>query len=151
MFSNDSARPGTLRPRTRVRGAAVTVLLTVGGVLAGTAPSAQAAHHSGVSQCRGRGVDTTALVRYRADIVIQAQLSTIWKLQTDIERWPSWQPPRHHRRAHRQRPPQKGVAVPVDHPRARHPHNSRHHTRHYLHRPGTQAARLHPVERTRDR
>ncbi|MFE6025970.1 SRPBCC family protein [Streptomyces niveus] len=25
--------------------------------------------------------------------MIHAPLSTIWKLQTDVERWPSWQPP----------------------------------------------------------
>ncbi|MCL8010891.1 SRPBCC family protein [Streptomyces sp. AS02] len=76
----------------RARKAAVTVALAVTAVLAGTIPTAQAAH-GGTSRCGGRGVDSTALIRYESDIVIKAPLSTVWKLQTDVERWPSWQPP----------------------------------------------------------
>ncbi|AZQ36216.1 hypothetical protein EJ357_24335 [Streptomyces cyaneochromogenes] len=76
----------------RARTAAVTVALAVSAVLASTIPTAQAAH-GGTSQCGGRGVDGTALIRYESDIVIKAPLSTVWKLQTDVERWPSWQPP----------------------------------------------------------
>ncbi|MFC9290103.1 SRPBCC family protein [Streptomyces sp. NPDC057052] len=54
-------------------------------------PSAPArtAHRDG---CRGQGVDDSALIRYESDIVIDAPMSTVWKLQTDVERWPSWQP-----------------------------------------------------------
>ncbi|MFK0046293.1 SRPBCC family protein [Streptomyces sp. NPDC090741] len=41
--------------------------------------------------CRGAGVDPAARVRHRAEIRINAPLRTVWKLQTDVERWPSWQ------------------------------------------------------------
>ncbi|MFG2487373.1 SRPBCC family protein [Streptomyces virginiae] len=43
--------------------------------------------------CRGAGVDPDARVRHRSEIVIDAPLSTVWKLQTDVERRPSWQAP----------------------------------------------------------
>lgn len=36
--------------------------------------------------CRGKGVAPDALVRARTETVIHAPLSTIWKLQTDVER-----------------------------------------------------------------
>ncbi|MFF0079972.1 SRPBCC family protein [Streptomyces canus] len=75
------------RPRT------LAVSLAVVGVLASTVPVAQAAHHDGAPRCGGRGVDAGAPIRYRSDVVIKAPLSTVWKLQTDVERWPSWQPP----------------------------------------------------------
>ena len=83
----------TLRRRPRVGRAAF--VLAVAAVLANTVPTAQAsvAPHGDTSRCGGRGVDATALVRYESDIVIKAPLSTVWKLQTDVERWPSWQPP----------------------------------------------------------
>ncbi|MBE8471255.1 SRPBCC family protein [Streptomyces justiciae] len=83
----------TLRRRSRVGRAAF--VLAVAAVLANTVPTAQAsvAPHGDTSRCGGRGVDATALVRYESDIVIKAPLSTVWKLQTDVERWPSWQPP----------------------------------------------------------
>ncbi|MFD9688210.1 SRPBCC family protein [Kitasatospora sp. NPDC059146] len=32
-----------------------------------------------------------ARVRYRTEAVIHAPLSTVWRLQTDVARWPSWQ------------------------------------------------------------
>ncbi|GGS60607.1 SRPBCC family protein [Streptomyces violaceus] len=80
---------------SHVRSGAVTglVALAVAGVLVSTVPVAQAAPHGGTSQCRGRGVDSGALIRYEADTVIKAPIATIWKLQTDVESWPSWQPP----------------------------------------------------------
>ncbi|WP_392895132.1 SRPBCC family protein [Streptomyces sp. LN699] len=43
--------------------------------------------------CRGKGVDPSALVRHRSEIVINAPLHTVWKVQTDVERWPHWQTP----------------------------------------------------------
>ncbi|MEV7278771.1 SRPBCC family protein [Streptomyces sp. NPDC093111] len=43
--------------------------------------------------CQGRGVDPDALVRHRTEAVIAAPLATVWRLQTDVERWPSWQGP----------------------------------------------------------
>ncbi|WP_433346348.1 SRPBCC family protein [Microtetraspora malaysiensis] len=89
----------TIRPRTRTRIATLTIALAVAGVLASNIPAAQAAApqprptHGGKPQCRGEGVDTTARIRYRSDIVIKAPLSTIFTLQTDVERWPTWQSP----------------------------------------------------------
>ncbi|MEV4165320.1 SRPBCC family protein [Nonomuraea dietziae] len=88
------------RSRTRARLTALTISLAIAGTLAGNLPAAQAAtgrplatHHGGGLQCRGKGVDTTAKIRYRTEKLIKAPLSTIWKLQTDVERWPSWQKP----------------------------------------------------------
>lgn len=80
-------------PRPRAGRAAVTVALAVTAVLAAPVPAAQAAPDGDTSRCGGRGVDATAAIRYESDVVIKAPLSTIWKLQTDVERWPSWQPP----------------------------------------------------------
>ncbi|MEU7899943.1 SRPBCC family protein [Nonomuraea sp. NPDC049152] len=100
MSSNAPSNTRTVHPRTRTRVAALTTSLAVAGVLAGNIPAAQAAtaeprptHHGGGLQCRGAGVDPTAKVRYRTKILIKAPLSTIWKLQTDVERWPTWQKP----------------------------------------------------------
>ncbi|MER8157388.1 SRPBCC family protein [Streptomyces sp. NPDC094472] len=45
------------------------------------------------SSCRGEGVDPDALIRYASDVVIEAPLSTVFALQTDVQRWPTWQPP----------------------------------------------------------
>ncbi|MFI2285785.1 SRPBCC family protein [Streptomyces niveus] len=57
-------------------------------------PAAATTHHPDKPvTCRGKGVAPDALVRARTETVIHAPLSTIWKLQTDVERWPSWQPP----------------------------------------------------------
>ena len=94
MFGHGPSHSPLQQPRRpRLRTAAVTVALAVTGVLAGTVPAAQATPHGSTSQCGGRGVDPTALIRYESDVVIKAPLSTIWKLQTDVERWPSWQSP----------------------------------------------------------
>ncbi|TDD81683.1 SRPBCC family protein [Actinomadura rubrisoli] len=76
-----------------VRAALLTVPLVV-GVLGTAAAPAGASDQAGKSlTCRGEGVDPKALVRYKTETVVHARLSTIWKLQTDVERWPSWQAP----------------------------------------------------------
>ncbi|MFI8436015.1 SRPBCC family protein [Streptomyces sp. NPDC079020] len=78
---------------TGVRAVLFAVPLVVAGVL-GTALPAGATPHSGTSlTCRGEGVDAKALVRSRTETVIHASLGTIWRLQADVERWPSWQAP----------------------------------------------------------
>ncbi|WP_093898185.1 SRPBCC family protein [Streptomyces sp. Ncost-T10-10d] len=60
----------------------------------GQAGRADHADRAGASlTCRGNGVDPAAKIRYRTATVIHAPLRTIWNLQTDVERWPSWQPP----------------------------------------------------------
>lgn len=58
------------------------------------APTTQAAaappQHSDLT-CGGEGVDPAAKIRYGAETTINAPLSTIWGLQTDVERYPTWQ------------------------------------------------------------
>ncbi|MGP4103334.1 SRPBCC family protein [Nonomuraea sp. KM90] len=93
MSKHSSPKPSVRRTRTRA--AALAIPLTLAGVLASTVPAAQAATTSpgSASQCRGHGVDPSARIRYESDIVIKAPLSTVFKLQTDVERWPAWQAP----------------------------------------------------------
>ncbi|MFI9591370.1 SRPBCC family protein [Nonomuraea sp. NPDC052265] len=74
-----------------VRIASFLVPLAVAGVLAGNVPAAQATTQG--PACRGEGVDASARIRYRADIVIHAPLSRIFRLQTRVEQWPDWQKP----------------------------------------------------------
>ncbi|MEU1820209.1 SRPBCC family protein [Streptomyces roseifaciens] len=80
---------------TRMRAALFTVPLVAIGILGTAAAPAGAiaatSHPVKSLTCRGEGVDPDALVRSRAETVIHAPLRTIWKLQTDVERWPSWQ------------------------------------------------------------
>lgn len=80
-------------PNTRIRTALFTVPLVAIGVLgSATAPAeATTSHPAGPLTCRGEGVDLQARVRHRTETVIHAPLRTIWKLQTDVERWPYWQ------------------------------------------------------------
>ncbi|MFH8477549.1 SRPBCC family protein [Streptomyces sp. NPDC018055] len=86
-------------PRARAARARTAALLTVplvaAGVLATAAAPAGAAtttpRPGAPLTCQGKGVDAEALVRARAETVIDAPLSTVWKLQTDVERWPAWQ------------------------------------------------------------
>ncbi|MGW6020428.1 SRPBCC family protein [Streptomyces sp. NPDC055099] len=78
------------------RAALFAVPLAVAGLLGTAAAPAVAAPRPGHGTsftCRGEGVDPDALVRHRTETVIHAPLSTIWKLQTDVENWPSWQTP----------------------------------------------------------
>ncbi|MFJ6054208.1 SRPBCC family protein [Streptomyces sp. NPDC092307] len=89
--------PGTHRTgiRTGVRTTLATIPLVVGLLVANAAPAgASVGPHPHTSlTCRGAGVDPNARVRHRAEIVIDAPLRMVWNLQTDIERWPSWQAP----------------------------------------------------------
>ncbi|MFE9047835.1 SRPBCC family protein [Streptomyces rubiginosohelvolus] len=80
--------------RTRTTAAALLTLpLTAAALLATAAAPAGAAtaRPAPPLTCQGKGVDVKALVRARTETVIDAPLSTVWKLQTDVERWPSWQ------------------------------------------------------------
>ncbi|MFD4003021.1 SRPBCC family protein [Streptomyces rubiginosohelvolus] len=80
--------------RTRTTAAALLTLpLAAAALLAtATAPAGAATARPAPSlTCQGKGVDAKALVRARTETVIDAPLSTVWKLQTDVERWPSWQ------------------------------------------------------------
>ncbi|WP_405533687.1 SRPBCC family protein [Streptomyces avidinii] len=84
---------------SRARTAVLSVPLVL-GLLCAAAPAGaanSAAPHASRPDtpltCRGRGVDPDALVRHRTEVVIAAPLRTVWKIQTDVERWPSWQTP----------------------------------------------------------
>ncbi|MER6579528.1 SRPBCC family protein [Nonomuraea sp. NPDC001023] len=80
---------------SNVRVASMLIPLAVAGVLAGNVPAATAAAHAaaGAARCQGEGVDASARIRYRADIVIKAPLSRVFGLQTRVEQWPDWQQP----------------------------------------------------------
>ncbi|MET9295973.1 SRPBCC family protein [Streptomyces sp. NPDC003077] len=88
-----STRARSAHTRTRTRAALFTVPLVATAVLGtAAAPAGAAPSYPATSlTCRGKGVDPDALVRHRTETVIHAPLRTIWKLQTDVERWPSWQ------------------------------------------------------------
>ncbi|MGW5556540.1 SRPBCC family protein [Micromonospora sp. NPDC003944] len=76
--------------------AAVVVAANLLGV-AGAPARAEAARDGGPDRaalrCAGQTVDSAAKIRYRTETVIAAPLRTVWRIQTDVERWPSWQKP----------------------------------------------------------
>ncbi|MDJ1639565.1 SRPBCC family protein [Streptomyces pakalii] len=76
--------------RTRTATAALLTLPLAAAALLAPATAATARPAPSLT-CQGKGVDAKALVRARTETVIDAPLSTVWKLQTDVERWPSWQ------------------------------------------------------------
>ncbi|MFI8455524.1 SRPBCC family protein [Kitasatospora sp. NPDC085464] len=74
------------------RAALLTVPLVLGLLGTAAAPAgATASHRDTPLTCRGAGVDPDAQVRYRTETVVHAPLRTVWKLQTDVARWPAWQ------------------------------------------------------------
>ncbi|MFB7129162.1 polyketide cyclase /reductase [Kitasatospora xanthocidica] len=80
---------------TGIRTALLTLPLALGLLGAAAAPAGAAtAHRPGSSlTCGGAGVDPDAPVRHRTEAVIHAPLRTVWRLQTDVARWPDWQAP----------------------------------------------------------
>ncbi|MFH8349564.1 SRPBCC family protein [Streptomyces sp. NPDC018045] len=78
---------------TGVRAALFTVPLALGLLGTAVVPAGATSHPDKPLTCRGKGVAPDARVRHRTETVINAPLHTIWKLQTDVERWPSWQTP----------------------------------------------------------
>ncbi|RJO73720.1 polyketide cyclase /reductase [Nocardia panacis] len=77
---------------TRFRRAAAAIgLALTAGVLAAPAPAV--ADGPTPPTCEGMGIDPAAPIHYRAEAVIKAPLEKVWNLQTDVERWPSWQQP----------------------------------------------------------
>ncbi|MFF8913280.1 SRPBCC family protein [Streptomyces sp. NPDC015032] len=80
---------------TSVPAALFTIPFVTAGLLGTVAVPAEAAPSLPAKSltCHGKGVDPDARVRHRTETVIHAPLKTIWKLQTDVERWPSWQAP----------------------------------------------------------
>ncbi|WP_344647778.1 SRPBCC family protein [Cryptosporangium japonicum] len=74
---------------------AMSTLLAIVGALTVAAAPASATPDTGsgpgAPQCAGRGTDPAARIRYRAETVIDAPLRTVWRIQTDVARWPTWQ------------------------------------------------------------
>ncbi|MFK0247835.1 SRPBCC family protein [Amycolatopsis azurea] len=84
------------QPRRRTARAAVLALPLALGLLGGAVTPAQAATATPAPaplSCQGKTIDTKAPIHYRTETLINAPLSKIWRLQTDVERWPSWQKP----------------------------------------------------------
>ncbi|WP_439661234.1 SRPBCC family protein [Lentzea sp. HUAS TT2] len=54
------------------------------------APSSSAAP-TGAVTCEGQGINTAAQLHHRTETRINAPLSTVWKVQTEVEGWPAWQ------------------------------------------------------------
>ncbi|MEU8466071.1 SRPBCC family protein [Streptomyces sp. NPDC029003] len=81
--------------RTGLRATLTALPLVVGLLATAAAPAGAAAspgpRPAGSLTCRGAGVDPDARVRHRAEVFVNAPLRTVWKLQTDVEGWPSWQ------------------------------------------------------------
>ncbi|PRY39907.1 SRPBCC family protein [Umezawaea tangerina] len=75
---------------SRFRAGATAVALAA-SALGAAAPAQAAPAGNHPIECRGHGVDPNALIRAEAEAVIDAPLRTIWALQTDVERWPTWQ------------------------------------------------------------
>ncbi|MDG4808741.1 SRPBCC family protein [Micromonospora sp. WMMD1120] len=72
---------------------AVAGLVAVAGAPAPAEAARVGDSDNGTLRCAGRTVDTTAKIRYRSEKMIDASPRTVWKIQTDVERWPSWQTP----------------------------------------------------------
>ncbi|MFG1793232.1 SRPBCC family protein [Nocardia sp. NPDC049149] len=74
--------------------AALTSVTACGSDTEPTQPPTPAAQASPAElTCEGQGIDAKAPIHYRTETLINAPLDTIWNLQTDVERWPSWQQP----------------------------------------------------------
>ncbi|KOG42213.1 SRPBCC family protein [Streptomyces decoyicus] len=82
-----------LFPIPLVLGVLGTAAAPAGAVGSHASHTSHTSHPGKSLTCRGKGVDPDALVRHRTETVINAPLRTAWKLQTDVERWPSWQTP----------------------------------------------------------
>lgn len=81
-----------MRMLTAARFAAATAALVLAAT--GTAYAAGDDTHDRHDKAHAADVriDVTAPVVTREDILIHAPLPTIWKIQTDVEHWPAWQP-----------------------------------------------------------
>ncbi|MEV0764315.1 SRPBCC family protein [Nocardia sp. NPDC050435] len=75
------------------RAALLGLALTAGILGTSTAPALAGGPDAAPLSCGGQTIDTAAPIHYRTEALIKAPLQTIWKLQTDVENWPAWQPP----------------------------------------------------------
>ncbi|MGV9818781.1 SRPBCC family protein [Nocardia xishanensis] len=82
---------------TRRRSQATLLGIALTAAIVGAAPTPALADGSAADSipltCQGQGIDPAAPIHYRTETLIKAPLDTIWNLQTDVERWPSWQQP----------------------------------------------------------
>ncbi|GAA4549933.1 SRPBCC family protein [Amycolatopsis samaneae] len=96
MPGTRTATAQTSRRRTGTR-AALLALPLAAGLLGVTAPAQATTSGQGLRPasltCEGKGVDTGAEARHRAETFVRAPLRTVWSLQTDVADWPSWQKP----------------------------------------------------------
>lgn len=60
---------------------------------AAVTPSAASPAEATALTCDGAGTDDSAQIRYQSEITIDAPLSTVWNLHTDVQNWPTWQQP----------------------------------------------------------
>jgi uncharacterized membrane protein len=74
-----------------IRRAALSVAIAAGLTLSGAPGAVAEAADRHPITCQGHGTDPHAKIRYRAEVTINAPLSAIWRLQTDVEGWPNWQ------------------------------------------------------------
>ncbi|MEV0032477.1 SRPBCC family protein [Nocardia sp. NPDC050793] len=82
---------------TRRRSQATLLGIAVTAAIVGATATPASADGSSADSipltCAGHGIDPAAPIHYRTETLIKAPLDTIWNLQTDVERWPSWQQP----------------------------------------------------------
>ncbi|WP_410626576.1 SRPBCC family protein [Amycolatopsis sp. cmx-8-4] len=71
------------------RSALIAIPLAAAGIFGVTAATPAEAATS--LTCHGVGIDAAAQLHYRTETLIKAPLSTVWKLHTAVESWPSWQ------------------------------------------------------------
>ncbi|MDS0138776.1 MULTISPECIES: SRPBCC family protein [unclassified Amycolatopsis] len=69
-----------------IRSALLALAVTAG--LTGPAAVAEA---TPALRCRGAGIDPAAQLHHRTETFVEAPAAAVWKLHTDVARWPAWQ------------------------------------------------------------
>jgi len=72
--------------------AALLVLPLAAGLLAAAPAQATTTAPNATLTCAGKGIDPGARIHHRTETLVKAPLGKIWRLHTDVARWPSWQP-----------------------------------------------------------
>ncbi|WP_327064823.1 SRPBCC family protein [Kitasatospora sp. NBC_01302] len=81
--------PASPKP-ARLRSALLAIPLALAGLL-GAAPAPAHAAAPAPLSCLGQGIDPAAQLHYQTEAFIKAPPSTVWRLHTDVTRWPAWQ------------------------------------------------------------
>jgi hypothetical protein len=72
---------------------ATLLVLPLAAGLLGAAPAQAATAAPDASlTCEGQGIDPGTRLHYRTEKLVKAPPGKIWRLHTDVARWPSWQP-----------------------------------------------------------